>query len=288
MMEHHREPAEFMADLEKPITNKDIVFAYKAKGHHNGEFRYKTINGELQAVIKRGTYWVGNGYWPDSCRHEYFIASDILVDVFPVTIRDFTSFVRSGGYFDDKNWTDGAKTREKGADAILRRIGYRQNHQFYPVTNVSWYEAKAYSKWRRKRLLLEKEWEICAEGTLDKKLIPEIQYIRAFFSRSNPVFGRSIPEIDLSFIGAAKMLSLVREWVNDWYNPSSFIYFWNKVDHNSSETIPVSLNRKCVKGIQQGVIPVRTADYKSMRDSTYPDEYDTNIGFRCCVDLKFV
>ncbi len=86
--------------------------------------------------------------------------SPFFMDQYEVTVKEYYDFVKARNYSTPKNWPNNWKsgkfTTEQGK---------------LPVTNVSWFDAKAYAQWAGKRLPSEKEWEYAARGT-EKLLFP--------------------------------------------------------------------------------------------------------------------
>ncbi len=80
---------------------------------------------------------------------------------YPVTVAEYRRFVEDQGYEDERWWQAGGFGREKEP----ARWEEQKEHPNWPVTEVSWYEALAYTAWAGVRLPMDSKWERAARGT---------------------------------------------------------------------------------------------------------------------------
>ncbi len=136
-----------------------------------------------------------------------------LIDQVEVTNERYMAFVKSTGHR--------APPNPYGTGTLASLTGI----EHLPVVQTTWYDAKAYCMWAKKRLPTEAEWEKAARGT-DGRLYPwgnqPPTATRANFDREwedektlHPV--GSLPGGDSPY-GVKDMAGNAREWVSDWYD----------------------------------------------------------------------
>jgi len=132
-----------------------------------------------------------------------------LIDKFPVTNAQFYEFITASGYrpYDTtrylRHWQDGI---------------FRQGQDKYPVVNVSYEDASAYAKWAGKRLPVQTEWQLAAQGTDGRKWPWGNEFHGTYCNNS---FGRLTP-VDAfpkgqSQYGVSDLVGNIWQLTNDMY-----------------------------------------------------------------------
>ena len=223
------------------------------------------------------------------------------IDTYPVTNKQFMAFIDAGGYEDYRFWlSDGWDiVNEKKWDAPLywQKIeGYWYKKDFgglnkispdEPVTNVSYYEADAYSKWAGKRIPTEAEWEKAASWNedLEKKTIypwgdelPSDHNANLLQSWNwAPCQIGSYPQ-GKSYYGCHQMLGDVWEWTS-----SEYVLYPGFRSKFSEYTDKWAINQKVLRG--GSFATPRSQIRNSYRNYFKPHERIPFSGFRCVRDL---
>jgi ergothioneine biosynthesis protein EgtB len=223
------------------------------------------------------------------------------IDTYPVTNKQFMAFIDAGGYEDYRFWlSDGWDiVNEKKWDAPLywQKIeGYWYKKDFgglnkispdEPVTNVSYYEADAYSKWAGKRIPTEAEWEKAASWNedLEKKTIypwgdelPSDHTANLLQSWNwAPCQIGSYPQ-GKSYYGCHQMLGDVWEWTS-----SEYVLYPGFRSKFSEYTDKWAINQKVLRG--GSFATPRSQIRNSYRNYFKPQERIPFSGFRCVRDL---
>jgi ergothioneine biosynthesis protein EgtB len=223
------------------------------------------------------------------------------IDTYPITNKQFMAFIDAGGYEDYRFWlSDGWDiVNEKKWDAPLywQKIeGYWYKKDFgglnkispdEPVTNVSYYEANAYSKWAGKRIPTEAEWEKAASWNedLEKKTIypwgdelPSDHTANLLESWNwAPCQIGSYPQ-GKSYYGCHQMLGDVWEWTS-----SEYVLYPGFRSKFSEYTDKWAINQKVLRG--GSFATPRSQIRNSYRNYFKPHERIPFSGFRCVRDL---
>ncbi|MDH5670291.1 MAG: formylglycine-generating enzyme family protein [Nitrospira sp.] len=268
-----------------------------------------TLSNEMVMVpageFLMGTPEDGLSYDDEQPQRKVYIGS-FLIDRYEVTNALYQEFVDATGHPAPRHqkpefslWLD--KTPLPGSEQ-------------HPVVNVSWEDAVAYCRWQDKRLPTEAEWEKAARG-LDSRRYPwgndwdltransasywagrTIEFKdgkewKAFWingegariSHDRGLKGEiltmpvgSFPD-GISPYGLFDMTGNVSEWVQDWYEPYSYL--------NAPLSDPEGPNGQLLKVVRGGswlkpARNLRTSD----RDYGYPTDRASGIGFRCAKD----
>ena len=187
----------------------------------------KEIDPVPMVTIPAGEFLMGNSEgkgradeWPQ--RSVYL--DEFAIDQVEVTNERYLAFVATTGHRSPPN--------PYGAGPLSSAKGIEQ----LPVVQATWYDAKAYCSWAKKRLPTEAEWEKAARGT-DGRLFPwgnePATSKRANFDREweeektlYPVGSMSDGD---SPYGVKDLSGNAREWVQDWYDPE---YYKHAPDRN--------------------------------------------------------
>ncbi|MDA7916079.1 formylglycine-generating enzyme family protein, partial [Verrucomicrobia bacterium] len=148
--------------------------------------------------------------------------SSFLLDLTPVTNSEFLEFVSARPQwrrsqvkrlFADpnylKHWEADLKFGETDPDDSRR-----------PVTNVSWFAAKAYASWAGKRLPSVAEWEYVAAAGISTsvgKSDPEFQRALArWYSTPSPTILPTVGKGVANHFGVKDLHGLIWEWTRDF------------------------------------------------------------------------
>lgn len=214
-----------------------------------------------------------------------------LIDEVPVTNEKFAAFVQAGGYSDDLFWEallaepdlSAAEVRATFVDSTGRPgpLAWINGQpppgkERHPVSGVSWYEARAYCRFRGYRLPAEAEWELAARGK-DGRLYPWGNEFDPSRCAHREVASPDTVPVDSmasgqSPFGVAHMAGNVAEWVEDRYAPYPGA---------------VSSERFLVERVLRNDFFLGTPESLrvTVRTPRNPVDRFRGLGFRCAADL---
>ena len=191
-----------------------------------------------------------------------------LIDRFPVTNAQYYEFIVNSGY------------RPADTARYLRHWEYntyKPGQDMYPVVYVGYEDMKAYANWAGKRLPTEREWQLAAQGTDNRKWPWGDEFHGTL---CNNAFGKPTP-VDafmkgMNQFGVADLVGNVWQTTNDMYFNGSY-YF--TVIRGGSYYKPES----SWWYIQGGPQPLDRTQIMLMVSPGF--DRNSTVGFRCVKDI---
>ena len=221
----------------------------------------------------------------DKPQHTVVLAG-YAIDKYLVTNAQYARFVAATGRRPPLNWKNG-------------RIP--QGELLYPVTMVTWYDAKAYAEWAHKRLPTEAEFEKAGRGT-DARRWPwgdkmEPERLNTYYNVGSASKVNAYPK-GASPYGALDLAGNVDEWTSDDFLPyegskAPYGLFQGKVSVVASsedrslkisEQTSVNRNYKVLRGGSWKGDPFSTSLFH--RNFAFANHASDFYGFRCASDMK--
>ncbi len=207
---------------------------------------------------------------------------DFYMDVYPVTNGQFLEFVKC-----NPKWQR-SKVKKIFADANYLRQWEndldpgKSVDLNSPVTNVSWFAAKAYAEWKGKRLPTVAEWEYTASASKNKPNegtnLNNIQRIQSWYSKLSSKYLQPVGSTEKNYWGVYDLFGLIWEWTFD-FNSSL-------VTGESRDGGNVERNLFCGSGSSSALDLKNYPAFMryGFRSSLKANYTISNLGFRCVKD----
>lgn len=254
-------------------------------------FPLQKKNGHWVSVLAAGQQvGIGSNNFNNSRRIKVTLDREVHVDTFPVSISEYMEFVRSGDYFEERYWS-GHKflSQHRGGDDVIRKILEPTQYSYewpllehIPVTNITWFEAHAYARWKRKILPSEMLWEYAANGSRgEERIKPYLKKLRRDLPDEK---AKNMEKFMNSFsdYGCWGMLGGIIEWCGDQFVNAAYRHYSGGTiifyEHDSF----IKNKNVNIRGFAPGDYRARKPENIAFRRQLKPLESNHDTGFRCC------
>jgi len=229
----------------------------------------------------------------EACRGRVIRVEHFFLDRYPVTNRQFASFVAAGGYgqvglWDGSIWPavlDFVDQTGHPGPRFWKNGRCEPGREDHPVVGVSWFEAAAYARWLGKRLPTDAEWVKAASWPLTISPCSRIQ-------RRYP-WGDSIDFTRANLWGTGRHETVpVTEYpggvsVGGVYQLIGNVWEWMRGDYHGELPDTLIVDEVPIKSIRGGAFDTyfdnqATCQFQSGEPAI---GRRPNIGFRCAVGV---
>ncbi len=253
------------------------------------EEQFRAIKNKVQNMsrIPAGKYPIGSPEGigdPDEKPLHDVRLNAYYMDKYEVTAKDYIKFVTETAS-NHPEWMkpNGKFDIKTGKEDFYAHLSKMLAKDEYPIVGVSWKNAKAYCKWKGKRLPTEAEWEIAARAKTKTKY-----YFGNDESKANDYsWNETNSAKNIHSIGQKKPNSFdlydmhgnVWEWVNDIYDRNFY-----RISPRMNPKGPGKGNEYVIRG---GSWAFDMDSARCGNRASYSHAND-DIGFRCAVSEKEV
>lgn len=219
-------------------------------------------------------------YGRDSLRQH---VTDLSMDVYPVTNQNYTAFVKK-----NSRWRKSQIKKIFADDNYLMHwqndttLGMSMDQQS-PVTNVSWYAAKAYCECQGKRMPTVDEWEYAAMADQEladaRKISSYNQYILDWYEKPK-TFINPVGKTFKNYWGVYDLHGLAWEWTSDF--SSTLLTGESRNDVSSDKNLFCGSGSLKASDLMNYAAFLRYA-FRSSVQANYAVQ---NLGFRCVKDRQ--
>lgn len=282
------------------ISQNLLAVASEMRLVQGGQFQMGTTIAEVVAAVDQCVAGYGGAagacqptYGDDAQPQHTVTVSSFNIEVYEVSYSQYVAFLNEMGPRSHMNGCFGqpcVRTNIEAAE-VAEILFDSANYSVvptllnFPVTNVTWYGARAYCEALGRRLPTEAEWERTARGD-DGRIFPwGNEWNPSYASTSRSTNPQRVPVTEYlntpSVYGAVNLSGNVAEWVNDWYSQT----YYGTTDALSIDPQgPPTGSQKSVRGGAWSSVPffARTM-HRQSAEANNPQPW---IGFRCAGDIN--
>jgi formylglycine-generating enzyme required for sulfatase activity len=218
-------------------------------------------------LIPAGTYLMGGDFDEERPRHRVRLDA-FWIDRYEATNEQYAEYLKAAGVQERPAYWEKSDRFHSG-----------EKFPRYPVVGISWFEAKAYCEWKRKRLPTEAEWEKAARGGYEGREYPWGNLPDRTLANYEGQGTLAVGSFPPNGYGLFDMIGNVWEWVEDWFDSGFYA--------GSPEIDPVGPAVGKEKVLRGGSFVDGTGPNRVAHRHWYPPQARYKwLGVRCARDAR--
>jgi len=228
-----------------------------------------------RVLVPAGWFWMGSqpGFnWNEEPQRQVWLDS-FYIGKTEVTNAQYAAFLNA---ILDTNRARWGWRSEMEISFTNNRFAAKSGRERYPVSWVTWDNAKVFAEWTGGRLPTEAEWEKAARGSRDRRYYPwgdHIDHTQANFDNNFDGLWPVGQAAGLSPYGCRDMAGNVWEWIADYFEE----YYYRSAPNRNPQG-PAYSDYRCLRGgsFMQDYLAARC----SKRFADFPYTAAVDLGFR--------